>query len=271
MLPLLVTAAESDPIVLVSKQADRLLKDVIYNLQKDVVRVMLLAFAGFLMRNLAALVGQAPRLPTPQIIAGVVAFVAGGIALLTSSSSTPSAVSPAPSSTSALLNLLGLEQPPPVEPAAARSAVQRAFGFLGTYPLTTGMAMLLLLVVADQHDLLLRLVRSVAKEASRVWPHLVRIFKLPAAPKTPKPGPTHWAKALRGVLVMPPAVFLLVRSFAARQRAASRERLRLLRARPFNVKVRDAAARTVGSVRNWLDELWTEIGETVPRKKSEPP
>ena len=199
MLPLL-SAAASDPVVIVSKQADKLLKDVIYNLQKDVVRVMLLAFAGFLMRNLAALAGQAPRLPTPQLVAGVVAFVAGGLALATSSSSGPSPeVIPAQSSaTSALFALLGLEQPPPVEPVIAATALQRLVNFLRAYPLSI-LGTLVFLVLADQHDLLLRLVRAIAKEASRVWPHLVRIFKLPSAAKTTKPAPKYWTKTLRGV------------------------------------------------------------------------
>jgi len=175
----------------VASRVSRLLSDVLYNLQKDVVRVMLLAVAGVLARNMGNLVGRlAPQMPSPQLIVGAVALLASAVAMLLQQPGRVGESAPGVCAAADMLCQMGL-RPPPAQPAPSRATLAG----LSSHPAIAA-ALLSLLIASLEFEKLLAMLRLMSRKLQGfgrgLSPHLLRLFTLPSTPKVERRRPPPW-------------------------------------------------------------------------------
>jgi len=224
----------------------RLVRDAVYTIQKDAVRVALLALFSVLMRQLRR------ENNNPAITASV----AGGFALLVSlasslpSSSTYPPLPPLSSTTpteTTVLQWLGFAAPPPplAPPDAASSGFGQLVSLLWANPPLLG-GLLACIYLIDRFDLHMKIWTLISEAAADAWPQLLRLLHLsshPSRAETPRRGGALvWGRKVSWLLPLP--VVVLVQQLAAvqaeRRRVAQRQldaeqrRLRWTRQRLFS-------------------------------------
>ena len=222
----------SDVVV---QRVSRLLYDVVYNMQKDVTKIVLLAIAGVAVKAVQDVLA---KVPPAQLAFGALALL-GSTAVALLAGTLPQNCSD--DQTACWVVACCATEAPAANAAGAlthASPLGHLLRAVRSQPLAL-VALLTALVLVDHFDVFVRLGAALGRVTNFAWPHLVRVLSLPGSSAASKAAPVRrkMSPLTQGLIItaaslpVPATVAIWLPLHLAGQRRARERALALERSR----------------------------------------